>query len=338
MTNRILIVDDEPSNLATLRQILAQDYALVFARNGSEALAMVAKHSPDLILLDIQMPDMNGYEVCRKLKATPVTHDTPVIFVTSLSDVSDETAGFEAGAVDYITKPLSPSVVRARVRAHLSLVSATQLEKSYHDAIFMLAVASEYKDKDTGVHIMRMAAYSRALAAAMGYGESDCKTIELAAPMHDIGKLGIPDVILQKQGKLDAAERTVMQRHSEIGYKILSESNAPVLKLAATIAHHHHEKWDGSGYPSGLAGKAIPEVARIVAIADVFDALTTKRPYKEAWPIDLVVDTLKQDAGTHFDPDMIERFISIFPQILAIKDNWALREKEGDFPYPLPLT
>jgi putative two-component system response regulator len=325
MTAPILIVDDEPANLATLRQILSPEYPLVFARSGPEALAAADKHCPALILLDVQMPEMDGLTTCRKLKANPQTMNIPVIFVTGLAEVGDETAGFQAGAVDYIVKPVSPPIVRARVHTHLSLVSTTQLEKSYHDAIYMLGEASEFKDTDTGIHIWRMASYSAALAAACGWNDADCEQIRLAAPMHDIGKLGIPDVILHKPGKLDAAEWAVMQTHSFIGYKILSSSSAPILQMAATIAHHHHEKWDGSGYPSGLAGESIPEVARITAIADVFDALSMTRPYKEAWPINRIMETLTSSAGSHFDPHMIEHFTRILPQILAIKDEWNKR-------------
>ncbi len=327
MSAPILIVDDEPANLALLRQILAPDHALVFARNGNEALAATAKHRPALILLDIQMPDMDGYTACRALKANPQTAGIPVIFVTGLAEVGDETAGFEAGAVDYIVKPISPPIVRARVRIHLSLVSATQLEKSYHEAIYMLGEASEFKDTDTGAHIWRMAAYSAALAAASGWDEAACRQLELAAPMHDIGKLGIPDAILHKPGKLDAAEWAVMQTHSSVGYKILSKSSdAPILLMAATVALRHHEKWDGSGYPDGLAGEAIPEMARIVAIADVFDALSMTRPYKEAWPLDRIMETLTGSAGTHFDPRLVEHFVRILPRILAIKDDWNARD------------
>jgi len=330
VTGPILIVDDEAANLALLRQILSPEYPLVFARNGNEALAAAAKHRPALILLDIQMPDMDGYTACRQLKADPVTESIPVIFVTGLSDVGDETAGFEAGAVDYIVKPVSPPIVRARVRTHLSLVSAAQLKRSYHDAIYMLGEASEFKDTDTGVHIWRMAGYSSALAAACGWDAAACRQLELAAPMHDIGKLSIPDAILHKPGKLDAEEWTVMQTHSTVGYKILSKSSAaPILQMAATVALRHHEKWDGSGYPDGLAGEAIPEMARIVAIADVFDALSMTRPYKEAWPLDRVMETMMSSAGTHFDPRLIEHFMRIQPQIVAIMDEWNAREAEG---------
>lgn len=323
MATRLLIVDDEPANLALLRQILAPEYSLIFARSGTEALAAASKHGPSLILLDIEMPDMNGYDVCSKLKSNPETASIPVIFVTSLAEIGNETAGFEAGAVDYLVKPVSPPIVLARVRNHLSLVSASQLAQSYHDAIYMLGEASEFKDADTGTHIWRMAAYSSALAAAAGWVDDDCKQIELAAPMHDIGKLGIPDAILHKPGKLDDSEFTVMKTHSAVGHKILSNSTAPLLKMAATIAHYHHEKWDGTGYPSGLVGEAIPEMARIVAIADVFDALTTKRPYKEIWPMDRVLETLETSSGSHFEPRLIQCFTDILPQILDIKNRWG---------------
>jgi len=323
MTGPILIVDDEPANLALLRQILAPEYALVFARNGAEALTAAAKHRPALILLDIEMPDMDGYAACRKLKEDPLTESIPVIFVTSLAEVGDETAGFAAGAVDYLVKPVSPPVVRARVRTHLSLVSAKQLAQSYNDAIYMLGEASEFKDADTGTHIWRMAAYSSALAAAAGWSPDACLQLALAAPMHDIGKLGIPDAILHKPAKLDAAEWTAMQTHSEVGYKILSKSSAPLLHMAATIARYHHEKWDGSGYPCSLAGADIPEMARIVAIADVFDALTTRRPYKEPWPLAQVMETLQNSAGSHFEPRLVKLFVGILPQILAIQAEWA---------------
>lgn len=322
MLPAILVVDDEPANLALLRQILAPDYTLVFARCGEEALAAAAKHHPDLILLDIQMPDMDGYTVCRRIKGHAQTEHIPVIFVTDLAEIGDETAGFVAGGVDYIVKPVSPAIVRARVRTHLSLVSVRQLEKSYHDAIYMLGEASEFKDADTGAHIWRMAGYSCALAGACGWDAAACEQMKLAAPLHDIGKLGIPDAILNKPGRLDAGERNVMQAHTVIGYKILSESTGPILQMAASIALHHHEKWDGSGYPNGIAGEAIPEMARIVAIADVFDALSMTRSYKAGWSLDRVMSTLTESAGSHFDPLLIGHFTRILPTILAIRDKW----------------
>ncbi|MGD0959296.1 MAG: HD domain-containing phosphohydrolase [Methylomonas sp.] len=322
----ILIVDDEPNNLAILRQILKQDYCLIFARTGHEALELVDKSHPSLILLDIQMPEMDGYTVCRKLKENPAHEAIPVIFVTALSDLGNEKAGFSAGCVDYLTKPLSADIVRARVRTHLSLVKTTQLEKSYREAIFMLGEAGHYNDTDTGVHIWRMAAYSRALAKKAGWNSDRCDLLEMAAPMHDTGKIGIPDSVLRKPGKLDSEEWAIMKTHSRIGYEILSKSDAPLFRLAAEIALRHHEKWDGSGYPDGLSGSAIPESARIVAIADVFDALSMHRPYKEIWPLEEILAYLKDGSGQHFDPNFVQLFINILPEIVTIKSDWEERE------------
>jgi putative two-component system response regulator len=322
----ILIIDDEPANLAALRQILKDDYRLVFARSGKEALEAVSKHDPSLILLDIQMPDMDGYEVCRRLKANPTTEAIPVIFVTSLSEQGNEESGFAAGCVDYLTKPVSAGIVRARVRTHLSLVLSSQLERSHRDAIFMLGEAGHYNDNDTGVHIWRMAAYSRALAKHLGWADQPCKLLEMAAAMHDTGKIGIPDRVLRKPGKLDAEEWRIMQSHAQIGYDILSKSDAPLFKLAAEIALNHHEKWNGSGYPNGLDQKNIPESARIVAIADVFDALAMNRLYKAAWPLEKILDFMNESAGQHFDPQILAAFMSVLPEILQLKTEWNLRE------------
>jgi len=322
----LLIVDDEPANLAVLRQILEPEYCLVFACDGASALEAVKKHQPCLILLDVQLPDMDGYTICKLLKSEPRFESIPIIFVTSLSDSDNEEAGFASGCVDYLTKPLSAGVVRARVQTHLSLVRASKLEQSHRDAIFMLSVAGHYNDNDTGEHIWRMAEYSEALALEVGWTLEQSKILGLAAPMHDTGKIGIPDSILRKPGALDQDEWAVMQTHSQMGFDILSKSDAPLFKLAAEIALYHHEKWDGSGYPNGLAGRTIPESARIVAIADVFDALSMNRFYKQAWPLDKILDYLKNCSGTHFDPDMLEHFMKIMPAILEIKQKWNLRE------------
>ena len=326
----ILIVDDEPQNLAVLRQILEPDYRVVFATGGADALAAALKHQPSLVLLDISMPGMDGYEVCRALKNDPRTEAILVIFVTALADVGNEAAGFEMGAVDYIVKPVTPAIVRARVKAHLSLVRVSQLETSYRDAISMLGDAGHYNDNDTGVHIWRMAEYARALAAARGWDREASQMMGMAAPMHDTGKIGIPREILAKPGPLNAQEWVVMKTHSRIGHDILARSHAPVFRLAAEIALHHHEKWDGSGYPQGLAGSAIPESARIVAIADVFDALTMKRPYKQAWPLERVWQTIREGVGLHFEPELVELFFSIQPQILEIRDKWEHAQSPAD--------
>lgn len=326
----ILIVDDQPHNLAALRQVLAGIHPLVFARSGYEALEAITKHRPSLILLDVQMPDLSGYEVCERIQQNPGTAAIPVIFVTALDAAVDETRGFEVGAVDYITKPISPPVVRARVRTHLDLVRASSLERSYRDAISMLGEAGHYNDTDTGVHIWRMAAYARVLAELAGHSESDCERLELAAPMHDTGKIGIPESILRKPAALDAAEWEIMRTHTRIGYSILSKSTAPVFTLAAVLALRHHEKWDGSGYPDGLAGEDIPETARIVAIADVFDALTMRRPYKEAWPVEQAIEQIRRDSGTHFDPRLVDLFMVNLPRFLDVRAAWVLIEQQGE--------
>lgn len=322
----ILCADDEPYNLGILRMALKDRYSLVFSRSGRETLQAVDKHHPALILLDVQMPDIDGYEVCRRLKSNAATESIPVIFVTGMTQETDEKSGFDAGAVDYITKPISVPIVQARVQTHLSLVRVDKLKKSYHDAIHMLGKAGHYNDTDTGVHIWRMAAYSRALAEAVGWKEEDYKLLELAAPMHDTGKIGIPDAVLKKPGKLDKEEWKIMKTHTSIGHGILKQSNAPLFQLAAEIAQNHHEKWDGSGYPAGLSAEQIPESARIVAVADVFDALSMKRSYKEPWPLPEILEYLKQNAGSHFDKQLIEAFMDINPIILETKATWDARE------------
>ncbi|MDR6673676.1 HD domain-containing phosphohydrolase [Xanthomonas sp. 1678] len=333
----ILCVDDEASNLALIRQILREDYALTFAKNGAEALRAVVKHRPALILLDVDLPDLDGYTIARTLKQDPRTAAIPIIFVTGKDKDADESIGFEAGGVDYITKPYSPSILRARVRTHLSLVSAASLASSHRDAIRMLGMAGHYSDSDTGTHIWRMAAYARALAVAAGWSSEDASLLEQAAPMHDTGKIGIPDAVLKKPGPLDAEEWRVMKRHPQIGYDILSRSGAPLFRLAAEVALYHHEHWDGSGYPAGLAGERIPESARIVAVADVFDALTTQRPYKEAWPLAKVMELFQQQAGSQFEPRLVALFTAILPQILQIQDYWSERDS-GEDVQPRPAT
>ncbi|MET0319416.1 MAG: HD domain-containing phosphohydrolase [Duganella sp.] len=318
----ILIVDDEPANLAIMRDILGQLYQLVFARNGTETLAALKKHAPAMVLLDVGLPDINGYALCADIKHADPTGRVQVIFITAYTDPVHEAAGFDAGGVDYIAKPVSPRIVRARVANHLSLVRAGLLAQSYRDAILMLGQAGHFNDTDTGAHIWRMAAYARTLALASGWSTEDSEQLELAAPMHDTGKIGIPQSILRKPGPLDDAEWLVMKTHPQIGYDILSKSDAPVFQLAAQVALYHHEKWDGSGYPAGLAGEQIPQSARIVALADVFDALSMERPYKQPWSVAQITGHIDSGAGTHFDPALVELFRAVLPALLDIRSQW----------------
>ncbi|MAJ39112.1 MULTISPECIES: response regulator [unclassified Pseudoalteromonas] len=319
---RILIVDDEPANLKVMREVLGNQYRMSFAKSGAAALALLEKEQPKLILLDIMMPDMNGFEVCEILKSTPALSHIPIIFVTALGDESDEFKGFELGAVDYITKPISPAIVRARVKTHLSLVQAEQLKQAHVDLVHRLGRAAEYKDTDTGEHIARMSQYSKLLALEFGMGEQQAELLRQAAPMHDVGKIGIPDAILLKPGRLTPDEFDHMKQHAAIGAQILANSSSALLQLAHKLAIEHHEKWDGSGYPNGLKGEQISVEGRIVAIADVFDALTSKRPYKEAWGVEEALEHMQAQAGKHFDPHLINLFVNKLDAIIAIKNAY----------------
>lgn len=320
---RLLLVDDEPTNLQVLRHVLQADYRLLFATDGARALQVAREQLPQLILLDIMMPGMDGYAVCRALKADPATAGIPVIFIPALNDSQDETAGFDVGGVDYLAKPVSPPVVRARVRTHLSLVRMDELRETRLQIVQRLGRAAEYKDNETGMHVIRMSHFSQLLALAAGCSPAWAEDLLNAAPMHDVGKIGIPDAVLRKPGPLDADEWATMRRHPEIGAEIIGEHPSGVLQLAREIALAHHEKWDGSGYPRGLAGEAIPLSARIVAIADVFDALTTRRPYKEPWPVQDALDHIAAQAGKHFDPALVALFAPLLPQLLEIRARWA---------------
>ncbi|WP_157669659.1 two-component system response regulator [Chitinibacter sp. GC72] len=319
---KILIVDDEPNNLQVLRQILRSHFQLYFTTDGQKALEAASRYLPDLILLDIMMPEMDGYEVCSRLKQQKETREIPVIFITAMCEYEDEARGFDVGAVDYIQKPISGPVVLRRIQTHLSLVRARSLEDSQRETIYMMGMAGHFNDNDTGQHIWRMAAYSGFLARAIGWDEDMAERIELAAPMHDTGKIGIPDSILKAARPLEPDEWEIMKTHAQIGHLILSRGHSPLFALAAEIALTHHEKWDGSGYPSGLSGEQIPESGRIVALADVFDALTTKRPYKQAWSLDSAITEIQRGSGTHFDPRLVEAFMANLDALIALKNKW----------------
>ena len=315
----LLVVDDEPLNLQVLRQILQQDYQLIFARDGEKALALAQSEQPQLILLDIMMPGLTGLETCERLKQNPSTQDIPVVFVTALADDRDETEGFAMGCVDYITKPVSPPIVLARVKSQLSLVSSKILRETRLQIIQRLGRAAEYKDNETGLHVIRMSHYAREIALAAGMDAVDAEELFNAAPLHDVGKMGIPDAVLQKPGKLTPEEWEVMKSHAQIGAEIIGNDDSTLLKLASRVALYHHEKWDGNGYPHGLAGKAIPLEARIVALADVFDALTSKRPYKEAWTIEDTTTYILNESNKQFDPELVRAFQIALPKIIEIR-------------------
>ncbi|MGN6578960.1 MAG: HD domain-containing phosphohydrolase [Bordetella sp.] len=320
---RLLVVDDEPNNLQVLRYVLQADYRLFFASSGERALTIAREQLPDLVLLDVMMPQMDGHAVCAALKADPATAQIPVIFITALTDSDDEAYGLSLGAVDYITKPISAPVVCARVRTHLSLVHMDELRETRLQIVQRLGRAAEYKDNETGMHVIRMSYYSQRLALQAGFDAAWAEDLLNAAPMHDVGKIGIPDAVLRKPGPLDVDEWTVMRRHPEIGAEIIGEHASGILRMACTIALCHHEKWDGSGYPNGLKGKEIPVEARIVAIADVFDALTSRRPYKEPWSPSQALDHIQTQAGRHFDPELVEHFATLIPELLQIQRRWA---------------
>lgn len=318
----LLLVDDEPVNLQVLKHSLQQDYRLVFAKNGTLAIQLAEKEQPDLILLDIMMPGVSGYEVCETLKQQEATKHIPIIFITALSDAADEQKGLDLGAVDYIGKPFNPSIVQARVRTHLSLVQRDELLETRLQVIQSLGAAAEYRDNETGNHIIRLSHHARRLALQVGYSVDAAEELFHAAPMHDVGKIGIPDAVLLKPGKLDSQEWAIMKSHAQIGAQIIGKHNSSLLKLAAELALQHHEKWDGSGYPYGLKGEEIMHQARIIAIVDVFDALLSTRPYKEPWPLDKVLALLEEEKGKHFQPELVEAFVQDLDAHLAIQQQW----------------
>ncbi|HNH89615.1 MAG TPA: two-component system response regulator [Thiobacillaceae bacterium] len=331
----ILVVDDVPENIDVLTGILRHDYSIRAATNGPSALALARRSPPDLILLDVMMPGMDGFEVCRELKADLATRKVPVIFVTAMGDVEDESRGFDVGCVDYITKPVSPPIVRHRVKTHLALYDqnraleyqvferTVELEHTRLQVIHRLGRAAEYRDNETGMHVIRMSHYAYAIGKAAGLGQAEADLLLNAAPMHDLGKIGIPDALLTKPSKLSPEEWDVMRKHCEYGAAILGDYPHPLFQASRVIALTHHEKWNGEGYPHGLAGEEIPRMGRIVALADVFDALTSVRPYKEAWSVEAALEWIKVQRGQHFDPALVDVFFSILPEILTFKEKYA---------------
>lgn len=347
--SKVLVVDDEDRLLRLMEALLIpMGYEVILAHDGEEAIKKVREVSPDVILLDIMMPRMDGFEVARQLKGGEETKTIPIVMVTGLREVEDRVKALEVGADDFLSKPVDKIELEARVRSLLKVKAyndhmrdyqkeleaevakrTEQLRKAFEkiktaslDTIHRLCKAAEYKDEDTGAHILRMSNYSAAVARKMGLDETTVESILYAAPMHDIGKIGTPDRILLKPGKLDADEWEIMKQHTVNGGRILEGSDAEFINLGEVIALTHHEKWDGAGYPQGLSGEKIPLAGRIVAIADVFDALTSKRPYKEAFSLEKSYKIIREGWGNHFDPDVVDAFFAVEEEILSIKEKY----------------
>jgi putative two-component system response regulator len=349
---KVMVVDDELLNLKLIAAMLKpQGYEVILAKDGQECLAKALADPPDLILLDIMMPGMNGFEVCAHLKKEEALAQVPVVMVTALQDVNDRVKALDEGADDFLTKPVDRMELRARVRSLLKVKAyndhmvnyrqelesevkrrTLELAKAHEklrgaslETIFRLSRAAEFKDEDTGAHIISMSRISARLAAKMGLSDQTVESILYASPMHDIGKIGIPDRILLKNGPLNDEEWSIMRLHTIYGGQILENSDIGFLRLGEVIATTHHEKVDGSGYPKGLKGKQIPLAGRIVAVADVFDALMSRRPYKPAFTTEQAVNIIKEGRGRHFDCDVVDVFLEDLPELQRI---WNASQEE----------
>jgi putative two-component system response regulator len=332
----ILVADDSPQNIELLSRVLGQEYRIKVATSGEKALKIAySDEPPDLILLDIMMPDLSGLEVCQRIKANPDRRCIPIIFVTAMTTVEDESLGLAMGAVDYISKPISPPLVQARVRTHLALYDQSrelermvaqrtaELVATRQQIIRRLGRAAEYKDNETGNHVVRMSHIARLVAQQAGLGPEAVQLIFQTAAMHDLGKIGVPDRILLKPGPLSPEEWVLMRQHAQIGADIIGRHDNELLATARAIALTHHEKWDGTGYPQGLKGEQIPLYGRIVAIADVFDALMTRRPYKEPFPASESLAIMAAQKGSHFDPMLLECFFQQQFEILKVMELYS---------------
>lgn len=340
----VLVVDDTLDNITLVNEILKNDYRIKVATNGEKAFEVAKSTRPDIILMDVMMPVMNGYEACARMKQDEELKDVPVLFLTALSDEEDEKKGFMLGAADYIIKPVSPSILTARIKTHLDLKRSRDiLEDQNHfldkevqrrmkeistvqeASIMAMAILAETRDHETGFHLQRVKLYIRKLAEYMGrlknykdfLSPDRIRMIALSSPLHDIGKVGIPDQILLKPGKLTPEEYEIMKNHAVLGGDAILSVEKLIggaetfLTCAREIAYFHHEKWDGSGYPKGLSRESIPLPARLMAVVDVYDALTSRRIYKEAVFHEKAVSIIREDAGKHFDPDVVDAFLAL---------------------------
>lgn len=360
----LLIVDDAPENLALMTGLLKDKYIVKVANSGERALEIIASQPlPDLVLLDVMMPGIGGLEVCRQLKNNARTAEIPVIFLTSMAEMEDEQAGLDAGAVDYIIKPISPAIVHARVKTHLKLKAAAdflsdrneflsleverrtrQVQVIQDVTIMAMASLAETRDNETGNHLRRTQHYVRLLAKTLQSHPRFCEVLSedmiealfKSAPLHDIGKVGIPDRILLKRGRLTPEEFEIMKTHTVLGRDTIAAAEkllgtpSSFLRCALEIAHSHQEKWDGSGYPMGLAGDDIPVSARLMALADVYDALISRRVYKPAFPHAQAVDIIREGRARHFDPDMVDAFLLISDEFQKIGRLYADSDEEAE--------
>lgn len=358
----VLVVDDTPDNLSLMSSLLIDDYKVKVANNGEKAIRIAQSDSPpDLILLDIMMPGLDGYEVCKRLKADKKTAEIPIVFLTAKIELEDEQRGLEIGAVDYITKPVSPPILIARVKTHLKLKASADflrdknefLEKAVEQrtaevraiqevTILALASLAETRDNETGKHLQRTQLYVKLLAQQLQTHPrfrdflTDCN-IEMmfkSAPLHDIGKVGIPDRILLKPGKLEPEEFAIMKTHTTIGWSAIEQAeqslgtNVKFLRIAKEIALSHQEKWNGTGYPEGLSGDDIPISARLMAVADVYDALISRRVYREPMPVDKVHQIMLEGRGAHFDPDIVDAYIALQEEFKEIARQYTDTDSE----------
>jgi len=340
---RILIVDDEPANVRLLEAMLRIGgyQNLTSLTDSREVEPLYKDRTFDIVLLDINMPHLDGFQVMERLRSIHARDYPPVLVLTAQPDAATRLKALQAGARDFVTKPFLREEVMTRIRNLLEVrmlhnrlsdqnawleervrERTHELNETRLEIIRRLGRAAEYRDNETGLHIIRMSKYAQLIGLALGFSTAEGDMLLSASPMHDIGKIGIPDRILLKPGKLDPDEWAIMKTHASIGAEILSGHHSEILEMARTIAINHHEKWDGSGYPNGTRGDEIPLVGRIVALSDVFDALTSERPYKKAWPVREAVAYVTEQSGKHFDPDLVKVFHAEMPQLLEIRHRY----------------
>jgi len=336
----ILIVDDTELNINILMELLEDKYDLLAALDGEDALEIIAEEDIDLILLDIMMPGIDGFEVARRLKSDHKTSHIPIIFITAKTDDESIEEAYDIGGVDYITKPFRAREVLSRIQNHIVLSEQNhilehkvqektkelqelnkELEDTQREVVFTMGAIGERRSKETGNHVKRVALYSELLAKKYGLDPKDVQMLKEASPMHDIGKVAIADAILNKPARFTPEEFEIMKEHAKLGYEMLNHSTRPLLQMAAIVAYEHHEKWDGTGYPRGLKGEEISIYGRITALADVFDALGSNRVYKPAWDDEKIFNLFKEERDKHFDPKLVDIFFENKDEFLAIRDS-----------------